>query len=137
MSVLAVAAKSRARACGRWWRRSCGRRRGRRAEVVDEASALIKRATQLAATCGAGGLQVAEADGLVSEFGADGAAEKHVAVKDADLGHVARVIADGDRLADVGGEREVQVAQASKPDAVAMHDAGLGDGEQQQVELLE
>lgn len=59
-------------------------------------------------------------------------------MEDADLGDVARVVADGDRFADVLAEHGgVEVAQAEQVDAVGVDLARLGDGEQQQVQLLE
>jgi len=41
------------------------------------------------------------------------------------------------RFADVGGEGRVEVAQALEADAVSVHHPGLGDLDEQQVELLE
>src|SRR5437899_7511249 len=47
------------------------------------------------------------------------------------------VVADDDRLADKPGQRDVHVAQALEADAVAMHDPGLGHGEEQEVQILQ
>jgi hypothetical protein len=58
-------------------------------------------------------------------------------VEDPDLGQVARVVADGDRLADEAGERRGDVAQALEADAVAPHAPRLGVQDQQEVEVLE
>ncbi len=62
---------------------------------------------------------------------------KPVAVEQPDLGQVARVVADGDRLADEAGERRGDVAQALEADAVAPHATRLGMQDQQEVEVLE
>ena len=56
-------------------------------------------------------------------------------MEDADLGKVTRIVADGHRLADVGGQDRVEVAQSLEVDAVRVDLAGFRDGEQQQVEL--
>jgi len=58
-------------------------------------------------------------------------------VEDPDLAEVAGVVADGDGLTDVGGEGRVEVAQTLEADAVAVHHPGLGDLDEQQVQLLE
>jgi len=50
---------------------------------------------------------------------------------------VAGAAADGDGLADVGGESRVEVAQALEADAVAVHHPGYGDLDEQQGQLLE
>jgi len=58
-------------------------------------------------------------------------------VVNADLGQVAGVVADGDLLPHVRGEGQVQIPQPVAADAVAVHDPRGGDGQQQQVQLLE
>ena len=78
-----------------------------------------------------------QADRLAGQLLADGPAEEAVLVVDADLGQVARVVADRHRLADVGRQRQVEVAEALEADAVLLDPARLGDGQQQQVELLQ
>jgi hypothetical protein len=96
------------------------------------------QATGQAAPAGvAGGGDVLEADGGPGKLGADGPAQEPGTGKDADLGHVPRVVADDHGVADVGGQHRVQVAQPLKVDAVRVDLARLGHGEQQQVQLLE
>jgi len=90
--------------------------------------------TQVAAVCGAGRLDVFEGDGRPGVLGADRPAQEPVAMEHPDLGDIARVVADGHLAPDVGGECGVEVAQALEADAVAVHGAGLGDHDQQQVE---
>lgn len=70
-------------------------------------------------------------------FGTDRPAEKGVAVEHAHLAHIAGVVADGDRLADIGGERGIEEAQSLEMDAVAMHGARLCDHDQERVEHLQ
>ncbi len=65
------------------------------------------------------------------------AAQEPVAVEHSDLGQVARIVADGDGLADVAGERRAGVAQALEVDAVAPNDTQPGVHDQQQIELLQ
>jgi hypothetical protein len=72
-------------------------------EPVDDAGALTQAAAELAAAGGAGGGDVFEADRLAGQLGADGAAHERVVVEHPQLGEVARVVADRDRLADEGG----------------------------------
>ena len=69
--------------------------------------------------------------------GADRPAQLGAFEEDPDLGHVARVVADDDLLADVVGQDRVEVSQPLKPDSVGMDLAGLGDGQQQQVQALQ
>jgi len=83
-----------------------------------------------------GGLDVFQRHGLAGVGGADGPADEDVAVVDADFGHVAGVVADGDPLPDVGGQGGVQVADALKVDPVAVHDPGGCNHDQEQVQLL-
>ncbi len=52
-------------------------------------------------------------------------------------GRVARVVANRHLFAHIGGEGEVQIAEALEVDAVLADLAGFGHGEQQQVELLQ
>src|SRR3546814_4876390 len=53
------------------------------------------------------------------------------------LAYVARIVADRHRLADIGGERRVEVSQPLETDAVAVDDARLGDHDQQRVQFLQ
>jgi hypothetical protein len=85
----------------------------------------------------AGGLDVLEADRLARVLGADRSAEEAVLVKDADLGHVPRVVADRGPLADIVGECRGLVAEGLEADPVAVNDTAPGDHHQQQIELLE
>jgi hypothetical protein len=80
---------------------------------------------------------VLEADCLASELRADGAADEALIPENPDLGEVARVVADCDRLADEGRECRIDVAQALEPYSVALHPAGPSDGQQEKVELLQ
>lgn len=73
-----------------------------------------------------GGLDVIERHGLTGVPLAHRPAQEPVAVKDPDLGRVARVVADGDGLADAGGQRRVDVAWPLETDAVASHAARRG-----------
>ena len=98
---------------------------------------IVDLPAQLPAPGGAGGLDVLQGDGLPGVLGADRPAQERAAVEDPDLGQIAGVIADGHRLADVGGQHRVQVAQALEVDAVALDGAGLGDHHQQQVQVLQ
>ena len=56
---------------------------------------------------------------------------------DAQFGHVARIVADREILADIRGERDVEIAQALKVNPILVYTTWLGDGEQQEIELLE
>ncbi|AOF95319.1 hypothetical protein BSY17_4168 (plasmid) [Sphingobium sp. RAC03] len=69
--------------------------------------------------------------------GADGPAQKDVAMEYPNLAYVARIVADRHRLADIGGERRVEVSQPLETDAVAVDDARLGDHDQQRVQFLQ
>ena len=77
------------------------------------------------------------AHGLVVVLLVDGLADEFVVIEDADLGDVAGVVADHDRTSDVAGQSRRDVAQALEADAIAAHDAGLGDGQQQSVEVFQ
>jgi hypothetical protein len=71
-----------------------------RQEPVDEAVALADPASQLAAPGAANGGQVLQPERAAGELCAQRARES-VVVKHADLGEIARVIADHDRFADM------------------------------------
>ncbi len=94
-------------------------------------------ASQVPTSTGSGGLQVTQADGVAGDLGRDSGAQVGVVMEDADLAEVAGVVAHGHGFTDVVGEREREVAQAVHVQAVAVHDPGAGDGEQQRVELVE
>ena len=53
------------------------------------------------------------------------------------LAYVAGIVADRHRLADIGGERGVEISQSLETDAVAVDDARLGDHDQQRVQLFQ
>ena len=63
--------------------------------------------------------------------------EELIAVEHADLGHIAWIVADSDRLADISGERGLAVAKTKEADAVAPHPARLGVVHEQQVEAFQ
>ena len=114
-------------------------RRGRGVDgdqAVDDAGALADLPPQLPAARGARGGDLLEADGGGRQVRADRPGEEAVTVEDADIGKVTGIVADGHRLADVGGQDRVEVAQSLEVDAVRVDLAGFRDGEQQQVELF-
>ena len=84
-----------------------------------------------------GRLDVLERDRLAGVFLAHRSAQEAVAVEHPHLGQVARVVAQGDGLADVAGERRAGVAQALEADAVAPDHARLGVHDQQQIQILQ
>ena len=106
-------------------------------QPVDDAGPLAEPGPQFPAAGVAGCGDLLEADGAVGQVGADRPAQEAVLVEDPDLGHVARVVADDDALADVGGQHRVQVAQRLEVDAVGVDRARPGDGQEQQVELFQ
>ena len=106
-------------------------------EHVDQAAPGGQFLVQFAAPPVPGGLQVFEADAGRGQLGRHRHAQELAAVEHPDLGQVPRVVADGDLFPDVGGQRQRQVAQAVAVDPVAVHLAGGGHGQQQQVQLLQ
>ena len=62
--------------------------------------------------------------------------EELIAVEHANLGHIAWIVADSDRLADISGELGLAVAKTEEADAVAPHPARLGVVHEQQVEAF-
>ena len=56
--------------------------------------------------------------------------DKSTFVKDSDLGHVARVVADDDLFTDVGGQGRVEIAQFVKMNAISPHHACFGGRQQ-------
>ena len=82
-------------------------------------------------------LDVLQGHDLAGVFLAHRPAEKLLVVEDPDLGQVARIIANGDGVADIGRQGRVAVAQPLEANAVAPHDARLGVHHQQQIEVFE
>src|SRR5699024_3827331 len=99
--------------------------------------AVVDVAAELSSAGSARGLYVMEAVPLVGVGFIDRRAHEGVVVVDTDLGEVARVIADGDRAPDEGGERGREVALSLEMDAVPLDRAVLGDSQEEAVELLE
>jgi len=54
-------------------------------------------------------------------------------MKHPDLGQGLRVVADGDLLPDVGGQRQVQISQPMTADPIPVHLPRRRDGQQQQI----
>ena len=82
-------------------------------------------------------LDVLERERLAGVLLADRTAQELVAVEHPDFGQVARIVADGDGLADIGGQDRIDVAQSLEMNAVAPHAARLGEHDEQQVEVLQ
>ena len=99
--------------------------------------AVINRVSEFSATGSASGFDVAEAEAEIGVGFVDGNADEGVAVVHADLGDVARVVADRNRLPDERGKCRGEVALPLEVNSVSLHDAALGDGEQEAVELFE
>ena len=74
---------------------------------------------------------------LTVRSASSGTADELVVVEYAYLGDVSGVVADRYRLPDVAGEGGVHVAVAGEADPVAVHDAGFGDGGQEEIERFE
>ena len=108
-----------------------------RQEVRHARDALVDGRTQGAAVRAPCGLDVLEGKRHACVVLAHRTAKELVAVEHPDLGQVARVVADGDGLADIRGQHRINVAQALEVDAVAPHAARLGEHDQQQVEVLQ
>jgi hypothetical protein len=70
---------------------------------------------------------VFQTDGLARELLTHGPTEKTLLVIDTDFGHISRVIADEDVLADVGSQRGVDIAQGLESEPLLLHTAGLRD----------
>jgi hypothetical protein len=64
-------------------------------------------------------------------------AQKAVAVKDPNFGDITRIIANGDRLADLGSQREIHITQPLKVHAVSANHTGLRNHDQEQVQSLQ
>jgi hypothetical protein len=75
--------------------------------------------------------EVTERDRRPGQFLANGPTEEAVLVEDPDFGHIAGVVTDDDRLADVSCQGRVEVPHTEKPDAIATHFAWFGHGQQQ------
>src|SRR5262249_9304632 len=65
------------------------------------------------------------------QFLANGPTEEVVLVEHPDFSHIAGVVPDDDRLADVSCQGGVEVPHTEKPDAIATHFAWFGHGQQQ------
>ena len=72
-----------------------------------------------------------QADGVPGEVLADRPAEKRVPVIDADFGHIAWIIADHHILPHVGCQGRIEIAEALKANAIALHATHFCDGEEQ------
>ena len=70
---------------------------------------------------------------MPGEVLADRPAEKRVPVIDPDFSHIAGVIADHHILAHVGRHGRVEIAEALKANAIALHASRFRDGQEQQV----
>ncbi len=99
----------------------------------DNRDAFIDLGPDSAATGVACCLDVFEREGLALVRGVDGFADELVAVEDPDFGDISGVVADCDWFSDIGGQDRRDVAKALKSDAVAVHDAALGNGQEQLV----
>src|SRR3546814_10969671 len=98
-----------------------------RGQIVRNAGLPLSDLAPQATTIGdAGGLHVLESDTQAGMVGADGPAQKDVALEYPNLAYVARIVADRHRLADMRGESRVEVPQPLLPDGVAEGDAASG-----------
>jgi uncharacterized protein (UPF0276 family) len=60
-----------------------------------------------------------------------------VAVKDPNFGDIPRIIANGDRLADIGRQRGIHIPEPLKVHAVSAHHTGLRHHDQEEVERFQ
>src|SRR5512135_1944597 len=104
---------------------------------IDQAGTPSERLAQLSPPAIAGADDLAEGHGLARQLLADGAAEEAIVIEEADLRHVARVVAQHDLLARIRGERQIAVAQPQESNAALMDATSLGHGEHEQIELFE
>lgn len=102
-----------------------------------DGNAFIDALAQGATARVAGSLDLLETDLLVVMVLVDGLAQELVVVEHADLSDIARVVADHHRPSDVAGQRRGDVAQPLEADAITAHHPGLGDREQQPVEVFQ
>ena len=70
-----------------------------------------------------GAEDIAQWHGRSREFLANGATEETVVVKDPHFSDIPWVIAEEHGLANVGGQRRVEIAHPKESDAIAAHDA--------------
>lgn len=91
---------------------------------------VVDRVPELFAAGSADGFDVAETHSEIGVGFIDGNTDEGVAVVDADLGDVVRVVADGDGVPNERGKRRCEVALTLEVDAVSLHDAAFRDGEQ-------
>src|SRR2546427_5083567 len=82
-------------------------------------------------------LNVFECHGPPGMFWVNRPAQKAVAVKDPNFGDITRIIANGDRLADIGSQRGIPITQPLKVHAVSAHHTGLRHHDQEQVQRLQ
>lgn len=68
-----------------------------------------------------------QTDGLARKLLTHGPTEKALLVIDTDFGHIPRVIADENVLADVGRQRGVDIAQGLESEPILLHATGLRD----------
>ena len=87
--------------------------------------------------CDPGRLDVFERDGFACVFGTDRPAEEPIAMKYPDFSNIARVVTNGDWLPHIGGESRVDVAKPLEMNAVAPHNAGFCDHDQQQIQIFQ
>src|SRR6185295_19711420 len=82
-------------------------------------------------------LNILEGDNLASMFLAHRAAEELVAVENPDFGQVAWIIADGDRIADIGSQSGMAVTEPLEMNTVTPHGARFSMHDKQQIECIE
>jgi|GEM_PF-3668380 len=78
-----------------------------------------------------------QADRLASQLLADCPTQEALLVRDPDLSQVTRVIADDHLLADVGSQRQIDVAEALEMNTVLMDATGSRHRQQKEIELLQ
>src|SRR5205823_3828672 len=82
-------------------------------------------------------LDIAQRDGLARELGTDCATEKLLLMEEPDFAEIARVVAQHDTLADIGGEDRIDIAHALEVHAIRLDFPRFGDRQEEQVELLQ
>src|SRR4029453_9091950 len=123
-----------------WHRRWCVRldlrsRPGQ--ELIGDARSSPDMLTQLATSGVSRPDDLLQADRLASQLLADCPTQEALLVIDPDLSQITRVIADDYLLADVGSQRQVDVAEALEVKTVLMNARGSGHRQQAKVELLQ
>src|SRR5437660_321311 len=107
-----------------------------RNELFHRRLAFSQSSLDLLAAGGSGLFDLLQTDRLSSEFWADRSTEKAILIEHADLGHVCRFVPDQDLLFDIICQQGIDIAVPLKADAILLHAAGLGHGQEQQVKLL-